>query len=233
METSQITPSALNGADSLWVNRPSATDILALIGKDESVCCHVIVEGGTKGPGDGRDVQFLQNHVIRNRLSFLGAEPVAFADEETGKISRGDADCIVTRLGGLLPALRFISPDREIYNAIPVSFWNNYEVGVRQGPLGSIVLHRGRQTTTVPAATLVTPDGAPVNPTGAGNSYAGAMTALRSRGVPLNDAACIASAIGAVFCEYKHIPPWSSNALARVRQAAEEVKRNMKVDNQL
>jgi hypothetical protein len=29
----------------------------------------------------------LQNHVIRNRLSFLGAEPVAFADEETGKIS--------------------------------------------------------------------------------------------------------------------------------------------------
>jgi hypothetical protein len=59
------------------------------------------------------------------------------------------------------------------------------------------------------------------------------MTALRSRGVPLNDAACIASAIGAVFCEYKHIPPWSSNALARVRQAAEEVKRNMKVDNQL
>lgn len=222
-----------NGADNLWANRPSANDILALIGNDKSICCHVIVEGGTKGPGNGRDVQFLHNHDIINRLSFLGAEPVAFADAETGKISQGDADCIVSRLGGLSPTLRFISPDRDIYDAVPGSFWNNFDVGVRQGPLGSIVLHKGRQTSTVPAATLVTSDGAPVNPTGAGNSYAGAMTALRSRGVSLNESACIASAVGAVFCEYNHIPPWSSNVLARVRQAAEEIKSKLKVDSQL
>jgi hypothetical protein len=58
METSRITPSALTVPTACGSTDPVQLDILALIGKDESVCCHVIVEGGTKGPGDGRDVQF-------------------------------------------------------------------------------------------------------------------------------------------------------------------------------
>ena len=153
----------------------------------------------------------------------LGVEPVAFADADSGKLSQGDADCIVSRLSSLSPTLCLISPDNEIFDAIPPSFWNRYEVGIRKGPMGSTVLEEGR-SIAVSAAPLATPNGAPVNPTGAGNAYAGAMTALRGRGVSLVDAACIASAVGAVFCEYDHIPPWSSTVLSRVRQATEEVR---------
>jgi hypothetical protein len=163
---------------------------------------------------------------VKKRLSFLGAEPVAFAESGSDRVSPEDAACIVSRLSGLSPVLRLVSPDNQIYEAIPPSFWNRYDVGIRKGPLGSTIVEEGR-LATVPAATLVTPNGAPVNPTGAGNAYAGAMTALRSRGVSLLDAACIASAVGAVFCEYSHVPPWSSSVLSRVRQATAEVKEKL------
>ena len=215
-----------SGADSLWENRPSASDMISLMGYDESVTCHVIIEGGKKSPGNGGDAQFLHDDAVQKRLSFLGAEPVAFADDESGKVSQEDAKSVVFRLDGLSPAPGIISPDNELYEAVDSSFWNNHEVATRKGPKGSVILQEG-QSTAISAATLATPDGTPVNPTGAGNSYSGAITVLRSRGVPLEEAACIASAIGAVFCEYSHIPPWSADVVARVRQAADEVRRKL------
>ena len=214
------------GADTLWDNRPSATDMLSIIGDDENVCCHVVLEAGTQRPSQGGDVRFLLDDDVKKRISFLGAEPVAFADADSGKVSSEDADCIVSRLSGLSSALCLISPDNQIYDAINPSFWNRYDVGIRKGPMGSTVLEEGK-STAVSAATLATPNGAPVNPTGAGNAYAGAMTALRSRGVSLVEAACIASAVGAVFCEYSHLPPWSSTVLSRVRQATQEVREKL------
>lgn len=214
------------GADALWDNRPSAMDMLSLIGDDEYVSCHVVLEAGTQRPGQGGDVQFLHDDSVRKRLSFLGVEPVAFAEAGSVRVSQVDADCIVSRLSSLSPVLRLVSPDNQIYEAIPLSFWTRYEVGIRKGPMGSTILEESR-LAAVPAATLVTPNGAPVNPTGAGNAYAGAMTALRSQGVSLLDAACIASAVGAVFCEYDHIPPWSSSVISRVRQATAEVREKL------
>ena len=36
-------------------------------------------------------------------------------------------------------------------------------------------------------------------------------------------ATCIATAIGAVVCEYEHLPPWTYNILDRIRRATSEV----------
>lgn len=213
-----------SGADSLWDNRPSASDVLALLGTDQAFACHVISEGGVKGPGRGGDVKFLRDEMVRERVAFLGVESVAFADAATGKVSTEDAQSIVSRLDGLQPQL--LSPDNDIYDAIDESFWNKHQVAVRKGPEGSVVATQGgTQQTAIPAARLQT--GEPVNPTGAGNSYAGALSALCSHGVPLEEAACVASAVGAVFCEYEHMPPWTSDVIERVSEAAEDLKRQV------
>lgn len=216
------------GADELWANRPSSDDILTILENDEqkdatSHSCHVILEGGENGAGKGGDIQFLLDDEVQKQFKFLGIEPVAFADDKTGRLSPKDADSITSRIEKLAPSVNFISPDNEIYQAIDSSFWSKYEVAIRQGPKGSLIVHDGR-TQIMPVATLNTADGQPINPTGAGNSYAGAMSALRSTGASLEDAACIATAVGAVFCEYKHIPPWSFDTIRRVQQAASEVR---------
>jgi sugar/nucleoside kinase (ribokinase family) len=208
----------------------------------------VISEGGANAPGRGQDIRFLQDVQVQQRLAFLGVEPVAFPDEVTGTVSRQDAERIVSRLTSLSPEAEasssslkttiLISPDLETYQAVEdadASFWNQYEVAIRKGPRGSVVLPQGgnsnsKQPTTIliPPATLDTWDGTPVNPTGAGNAYSGAMSALRSMKrdvLSLEEAACIASAVGAVFCEHEHMPPWSVEVLARVREAAAQIKR--------
>jgi hypothetical protein len=148
------------------------------------------------------------------------------------------------------PTIILISPDLETYQAIKdvdALFWNQYpQVAIRKGPQGSVVLvppkvghddddddddddsnSKQPQELRIPAATLMTFDKTPVNPTGAGNAYAGAFSALRSiksATVSLEEAACIASAVGAVFCEYEHMPPWTNAVLARVRTAAAQVQ---------
>ena len=215
-----------NGADGLWNNRPSATDMIPLLGDNEMVSFHVILEAGMNGPGNGGDVRFLDNDVVKKKVAFLGIEPVAFPDQQSGKVSDEDASCMVSRLTYLSPGISLVSPDKPTFDAVHSSFWNRYDVAIRNGPMGSIVLVDGKPRM-IPPATLTTPDGCPVNPTGAGNAYSGAMTALRSRGVSMEDAACIASAIGATFCEYSHVPPWSTSVLSRVRQAAVEVKEKL------
>jgi sugar/nucleoside kinase (ribokinase family) len=237
------------GADGLWADRPSATDFLNILGNNDksSVVCHVICEGGANAAGRGQDIRFLQDVQVQNRLAFLGIEPVAFPDETAGTVSPQDAESILSRLASLSPAANLqilISPDLETYQAVvdaaPPAFWNQYQVAIRKGPRGSIVLPQGgdskQQTVIIPPATLMTSDGTPVNPTGAGNAYSGAMTALRSMKngvISLEEAACIASAVGAVFCEYEHIPPWTPEVLARVRTAAEQVRAKVAKGNHL
>lgn len=213
------------GAEALWINRPSSKEILSIIGKDKQVSCHVDLEGAKDSPGNGNDVQFLRDDEVQNRIAFLSAEPVAFPDK-SGLLSKADAESIVTRLKSLAPALKLISPDEAICNSIKESFWSKYEVSVRMGPKGSHIRYKDTRKT-IPAATLETADREPVNPTGAGNAYSGALSALRSRGIPLEEAALLASAIGAVFCEYDHVPPWTAAVIERVRRAAAELEPNL------
>jgi sugar/nucleoside kinase (ribokinase family) len=206
---------------------------------DKLVACHVICEGGANAAGRGQDIRFLQDAKVQHRIAFLGVEPVAFPDEATGKVSLQDAESTLSRMASLSPNASanlqiLISPDSETYQAVDDAdalFWNQYQVAVRKGPQGSVVLPQGGDSKhpaiIIPPAPLMTSDGTPINPTGAGNAYSGAMTALRSMksGVlSLEEAACIASAVGALFCEYEHIPPWTPEVLSRVRSAAEQVK---------
>jgi hypothetical protein len=225
------------GADGLWANRPGAQDILSILtqlnqddyqkdhdnDKNASFGCHVIVEGSHQGPAKGLDVAFLHDSKLRSGFAFVGAEPVAFCDPDTGRLVLEDAQAICDRLETIRPD--FVCPDDEMYQSIPSEFWHNLNVAVRKGPRGSVVLpQHTEQPLVIPAATLATPDHKPVNPTGAGNSYSGALSALRHRGLAWLDAACIASAVGAVVCEYPHIPPWNANVITRIREGAKEIK---------
>mmetsp|Transcript_31198 Transcript_31198/g.75049 ORF Transcript_31198/g.75049 Transcript_31198/m.75049 type:complete len:443 (-) Transcript_31198:6-1334(-) len=75
----------------------------------------------------------------------------------------------------------------------------------------------------VPTASLETPNGKPINPTGAGNAYSAAISTCRSRGWSLEESACLATAIGATVCEYEHLPPWNWNVLDRIQRGTLEV----------
>jgi sugar/nucleoside kinase (ribokinase family) len=197
------------------------------------VTCHVILEGGAKSPGDGDDALFLLDPYVQERIGFLGLEPVVFADERTGRVSEADAESCTRRLAAVSASLDFVSPDMALFQEIDPFLWNQMEVGIRNGPKGSLLLERDGSKTIIPAAALVTFDGLPVNPTGAGNGYAAAFTACRGSGASAVDSACIASAIGAVFCEYDHIPVWNASVLRRIRQAADEICNKVSAEEKL
>ncbi len=72
--------------------------------------------------------------------------------------------------------------------------------------------------------TLIVPDGHPINPTGAGNAYAGAYAACRGLGSSIIEVACIANAVGAVVWEHVHLPPWMWEVIDRVVGAASKVE---------
>jgi hypothetical protein len=211
------------GAGGLW-RRPCPKDFLDTLDVSAIVTCHVIVEGGAKSPGDGDDSLFLLDPSVQERIGFLGVEPVVFTDERTGRVPETDAQSCTRRLDRISASLDFVSPDMPLFKEIDPISWKQMEVAVRNGPEGSFLREIDGKETIIPAAKLVTDDGKPVNPTGAGNAYAAAFTACRGSGASAVDSACIASAIGAVFCEYDHIPPWNALVLRRIREAGEEIK---------
>ena len=89
-----------------------------------------------------------------------------------------------------------------------------------------------RTTKHIPAAALEVPADA-VNPTGAGNAYAAAFTTCVATGLVSHvEAACIAAAIGAVFCEYDHMPPWNRKLLARLERALEDIHKQMAISSE-
>eukprot|EP00984_Skeletonema_dohrnii_P026728 scaffold16119_cov67-Skeletonema_dohrnii-CCMP3373.AAC.1 len=81
---------------------------------------------------------------------------------------------------------------------------NEFEMIIRDGGNGCFT-----NEMKMPAATLRTIDKAPVNPTGAGNAFSAAYVVCRGTGSSVKEAASIATAVGAVVCEYEHLPPWS------------------------
>jgi hypothetical protein len=220
------------GAGGLWNNRPCAADMLEIIDNGRTVICHAILEGGATSPGSGQDVAFLKDNSIQQQIDFLGIEPVVFVDQSTDMVSVEDSVSCMQRMRQLGPFLKCVSPDMHLYKAIAEDEWTDLEVGVRDGPRGSILIGTASGRSVIPAASLSTFDGNPVNPTGAGNAYAAALTVCRGLGVPAVDAACIASAVGAVVCEYDHLPPWTSAVVDRLRKATEEVRSTLAEDAQ-
>lgn len=213
------------GADGLWRNRPSAEDILTVLDEDEAIdSLHVILEAGAQSPGEGADGMLLTNSALLERTKVLGIEPITFPDDSTGEVTLKDAQSCSSRLDKISTSLDFVSPDAHLYRVDP-GYWKKWDVAVRDGSKGSLLLERiSEKSLTVPAASLVTPNGQPINPTGAGNAYSAAITACLGMGASLFRAACIATAIGAVVCEHNHLPPWNAKVLKRIHDAADEVR---------
>lgn len=223
------------GAQGLWDNRPSANDVVKILSESSSssgekietnIACHAIVEGVVSS--GGKDVRFLREMITgdENPFTCVGIEPVTFPDDETGKVP--DTDFCRNLIHDLRPTI--VSPDQALYSSInddDSAFWNqyDYDVAIRKGPQGSVVkTHNGREEVSIPAASLMLSTTSKINPTGAGNAYAAAYTACRSLGgLSAVDAATYASCIGAVFCEYDHMPPWTAEVFDRMREARQEI----------
>ena len=235
-----------SGADGLWRNRPSANDILAMLdvrsdnNGDENASAnaaalHMIVEAGKDAAGGGLDSEPLRNPELLERVSFVGVEPIAFINEAEGKVTLADAASCVQLIKSL-PRLDVLCPDNDLDSSLQEIGHDRgaYHIVARNGPKGSILYESGRRgddesnvkghRQRVPAATLATPDGQPVNPMGAGNAYSGALSALLGTGSDLLEAATIATGVGAAVCEFKNLPPWSWDTLERIRDASKEVR---------
>jgi hypothetical protein len=132
--------------------------------------------------------------------------------------------------------LLMISPDRPCYDAlvsclhdVPGAYDDDASRGGGRGGRIEFAVRHGRDGSVVdglhvPAASLITPDGMPINPSGAGNAYSGAYAACRGTGSTMIEAACLANAVGAVVCEYDNLPPWTWEVLDRIVEACREVR---------
>jgi hypothetical protein len=228
-----------SGADGLWRNCPSASDLLAVLDErddidEDGVALHMIVESGEGAAGGGLDSEPLRNSELLERTSFVGVEPIAFINEEEGKVSAADAASCV-RLIESLPRLDVLCPDNDLDSSLQELGHDRetFHIVARNGPKGSILYESGTgdggdvKGKRVPAATLRTSDGNPVNPTGAGNAYSGALSALLGTGSDLLEAATIATGVGAAVCEFKNLPPWNWETLERIRDARDEVREKL------
>jgi len=170
---------------------------------------------------------------LRSKISFLGVEPVIFSNEDTGCVSEKDAVHCAKLLQDILKATPqsqkvVISPDMAAYQAMiadtsMVKSPNLDSWAVRNGPQGSrLVLSPfdSAEMIQVPAATLTEL----INPTGAGNAYAAAYTTLRGSGCGCIESACLATAIGAIFCEYPHCPPYDWQTIERVSHLGQHLE---------
>lgn len=207
---------------------------------------HIICEGGVAAPGKNGDSAPLFDPILRRSISCLGIEPILFPQEEDGKVSQDDAIHCIELLQRILDATTtseqnidaevavplIVSPDNAAYqamaesNRLPLvpSGTSNYGVdswAVREGPKGSTITPNNDSCneSSFPAATLLQL----VNPTGAGNAYSAAYTTLRGCGCDTVSSASIATGVGAVFCEYKHCPPYTHAVVERILQARDEV----------
>ncbi|KAL7550874.1 hypothetical protein ACHAWF_014072, partial [Thalassiosira exigua] len=230
----------LEGADGLWRNRPSAGDILDAIGDHKgNIVLHAILESGADGAGGGLDASPFFDASLVDRVSVAGVEPIVFPEEETGLVTDENAKCVsslIRRVEASLSSscmtsgnekLLVVSPDRPCYEALFRSKKEarhdmnacDVEYAVRDGASGSLV-----HDLLVPSASLDTLDGVPVNPTGAGNAYAGAYVACRGTGSSAAEAAILANAVGAAVCEHENLPPWTWEVLERMTRGACEVQ---------
>lgn len=215
------------GADGLWRNRPSSGDILAAV-QAERIVLHCILESGSSPAGQGNDSLFLGSAELMSKIDTLGIEPIVFPDESKLKVSDEDGQSVNALISRAKKALArdeqllVVTPDRACFESIVATGCNSNdtttEIIVRDGAKGSFIYRQ-----QIPSATLNTPNEKPVNPTGAGNAYSAAYVVCRGTGSSSEEAAVLATAVGAVVCEYDHLPDWSWNVLQRIAEAAKEV----------
>ena len=237
------------GADGLWQNRPSSQDILNVIQDDkenEDIILHAIVESGNKPTGQGMDSLPFFDDMLTSRVSAAGIEPIVFADDVSGKVTCEDSLAVTATIRKIRKAffdarargketnghnsrsLFVVTPDRPCYEGMTSNTDfsmnesenddnNEFEMIIRDGGNGSFT-----NEMKMPAATLRTVDKAPVNPTGAGNAFSAAYVVCRGTGSSPKEAACIATAVGAVVCEYEHLPPLE--VVERIAEAVCEVR---------
>ena len=245
-----------DGADGLWRNNPSAEDLASIIeankqnGGGNGVILHGIAEAWTGAAGGRLDfLPLIENRdFLQRHLSFVGIEPVASGESvttEDAEVAASILHSCCETVEALSPAENsvFWCPDRDLDQTMEehdLYQGNNgsnilLAVATRDGPRGSLLKEPLRSQdnecspTSIPAASLRTNDGDPIDPTGAGNAYSGAMTALLGNGVKLTTAACIASGVGAVVCEHEGLPPASDWSLTinRIEAAAREVEASL------
>jgi len=242
------------GADGLWQNRPSAQDILDAVVRHDCDGCdiilHAIIESGSKPTGQGLDALPFFDDMLMSRVSVAGIEPIVFPDEASGKVTCEDSHAVSSTLNKIRQSfmcargsdreeendgntLFVITPDRPCYegmashtNFVSISEGNNgnesFDMIIRDGGNGCFT-----NAWKMQAATLRTIDGTPVNPTGAGNAFSAAYVVCRGSGSSPQEAASIATAVGAAVCEYEHLPPWSFEVIERIAKAVCEVNEQM------
>ncbi|VEU36863.1 unnamed protein product [Pseudo-nitzschia multistriata] len=251
------------GADGLWRNRPSAEDLVSVLSTEncsecDGIILHVIAEAGKDAAGGQLDCLPLITDptLVESHLSFLGIEPVASGEsiEEEDALSAGTILEGSWKKTSSLDSV-FWCPDyaldqamrkHNIYDTFHKNGGKDKEstsilVSTRDGPRGSQIWYPfgdgSSRDITIPAAALSTKNGEPIDPTGAGNAYSAAMTALLGNSVPLNIAASIATGVGAVVCEYEGLPTaminkatWSK-IVERIHEAATEVRAKLKEEH--
>lgn len=211
---------------------------------------HVIMEAGHDSPSQDWETELLlklssymseqDDSWLMSKRFILSLEPVVFPDPATGKICKEDAQHfyqqilkISTSFSKLSNGSICISPDYQLYQSLhEFGLWHRFPSSIhswaiRNGSEGSeIHFHSGDQKVRqkIKAATLQTADGKPVDPTGAGNAFASAYAASLGSGKNPIDAACVATGVGAVFCEHKHMPPYTENVLERIREVSSSIQ---------
>jgi len=223
-------------------NRPSAQDVRSAIqDTDNDIILHAIIESGSKPTGKGLDALPFFDDKLMSRVSTAGVEPIVFADEVSGKVTEEDSYAVTTTISKIRQSfvharacdkekdgnsLFVVTPDRPCYEGMKShtnltmdeSENEEFEMIIRDGGNGCFT-----NEMKMPAATLRTIDKAPVNPTGAGNAFSAAYVVCRGTGSSVKEAASIATAVGAVVCEYEHLPPWSLEVVECIAEAACEV----------
>ena len=240
IENSNMTESVMNGLSLKSVDYDDK--------ENEDIILHAIVESGNKPTGQGKDSLPFFDELLMSRVSAAGIEPIVFADDVSGKVTCEDSLAVTATIRKIRKAffcaracgketnghdsrsLFVVTPDRPCYegmtsntdfsmNESESNDNNEFEMIIRDGGNGSFT-----NEMKMPAATLRTFDKAPVNPTGAGNAFSAAYVVCRGTGSSPKEAACIATAVGAVVCEYEHLPPLSLEVVERIAEAVCEVQ---------
>jgi hypothetical protein len=245
------------GAGKLWKTVPSVKDYQQVIEQctlltTTKPILHVICEGGVAAPGKNGDSAPLLDPNVRQSISCLSVEPILFPQDGDGKVSQEDVANCMDLLQKILDGNKddddnkkwknltipfIVSPDKAAYQAMEESkhlpliaassstfCFDSW--AIREGPKGSTIISASTEVSmSVPAAKLREL----VNPTGAGNAYSAAYSALRGLGCDLETCASIATGVGAVFCEYNHCPPYTYPVIERILQARDEVLEQMAV----
>jgi len=150
------------GANGLWRNRPSASDILAACDKNDGIVLHCILESGSNPAGQGEDFLFLGDADLLSRIAVLGIEPIVFPDDDTLKVSDDDGVSVKKLVekakqsmfnieGNPGDKLLVLTPDRLANeDVLPTQQVQSTEIVVRDGAHGSFIHHQQR----IPSATL-------------------------------------------------------------------------------